>query len=151
MTLRVKRLHEDAKLPTKAHDGDLGYDLYALENTVIRGGSVGIVDTGIACDFPDNYGALIRDRSSVATKANLLVVAGVIDNGYKGQIKVAFHNPLFKVANSPGQLQSLDVEIQKGDKIAQMILMPVVTMPVEEVDELTDSSRGTGGFGSTGA
>lgn len=137
-SLRVKKLHPDAQLPTKAHHGDLGFDLYALEDTVLEPRMVTKVRTGIACGFPTGYGALLRDRSSVATKQQVFVVAGVIDYGYRGEVLVAMHNP-----GDP-------VTFKKGDKIAQMILTLVILTQVREVTELDDTTRGTNGWGSTG-
>lgn len=159
-SLEVKRLEPDAILPTKAHDGDLGFDLYALEDVTLNPGEVTKVRTGIACNFPKGFGALIRDRSSVATKKQVFTVAGVIDQGYRGEIIVAFYNPgrlevhernsLINRSISEWYYWGGPVQFQKGDKIAQMILTPVVTFPVEEVDDLTSTTRGSGGFGSTG-
>jgi dUTP pyrophosphatase len=142
--LGVVRLDTNAKLPTKAHYGDLGYDLYALEDTVLVPGNVTIVRTGIACNFPPGFGALLRDRSSVATKIQVFVVAGVIDQGYTGEVKVAFWNHDCNAMVQPHKA------FKAGDKIAQMILTPVVTIPIDEVTDLQTSSRGAGGFGSTG-
>jgi dUTP pyrophosphatase len=137
--LGVIRLAPTAKIPEKAHEGDLGLDLFALERTELWAGTVTLVRTGIACNFPVGVGALIRDRSSVATKRQLFVVAGVIDAGYTGEIKVAFHN-----INYETQV------FEPGDKIAQMILTPVITVPIIEQEQLQDTTRGTGGFGSSG-
>ncbi len=138
--LGVKRLEDGALLPHKAHYGDLGYDLFSLEAVTLHAGTVTKVRTGIACNFPSGYGALVRDRSSMATKHSVFVVAGVIDEGYTGEILVAMYNP-----------DNYDKYFSKGDKIAQMILTPVITFPVEEVHDLANTARGTGGFGSTGS
>lgn len=138
--MRVKRLHATAKLPTKAHAGDLGYDLYANHPIHIWPGNTELVSTAIAIQFPEGYGGLIRDRSSIATKLNLIVIAGVIDNGYTGEIKVALHN----AGNNA-------IPINAGDKIAQLILIPTVDFPVEEVANVVSADgRGANGFGSTG-
>ena len=138
--MKVKRLSENSVLPTKAHAGDLGYDLYASEEVVLMAGQTKLVPTGIAIQFPEGYGGLLRDRSSVATKRNLFAVAGVIDNGYIGEIMIALHN------STDGYER-----IMVGEKIAQLILIPTVNFTVEEVDELVSADeRGTGGFGSTG-
>jgi dUTP pyrophosphatase len=138
--MKVKRLSENSVLPTKAHAGDLGYDLYASEEVVLMAGQTRLIPTGIAIQFPEGYGGLLRDRSSVATKRNLFVVAGVIDNGYIGEIMIALHN------STDGYER-----IMVGEKIAQLILIPTVNFTVEEVDELVSADeRGTGGFGSTG-
>ena len=138
--MKVKRLMDWAMLPTKAHAGDLGYDLYAADQYLIYAGETKLIYTGIAIQFPEGYGAIIRDRSSIATKKYLFTVAGVIDNGYTGEIKVALHN-------STEMIQT----IYKGDKIAQMILIPTVNFTVEEVTDITSiDGRGDHGFGSTG-
>lgn len=138
--MKIQKLHQNAKLPTKAHAGDLGYDLYANHPIHIWPGNTELVSTGIAIQFPEGYGALIRDRSSIATKLNLIVVAGVIDNGYTGEIKVALHN----VGNNA-------IPINAGDKIAQLILIPTVNFSIEEVEYVTSADgRGANGFGSTG-
>jgi dUTP pyrophosphatase len=138
--MKVKKLFDNAILPTKAHAGDLGYDLYAQAPMVIYPGDVGLVPTGISVQFPEGYGALLRDRSSVATKQYLFVVAGVIDNGYTGEIKIALYNSSEEIVN-----------ITEGSKIAQMILIPTVNFEIEEVTETTSvDGRGSNGFGSTG-
>jgi dUTP pyrophosphatase len=163
--LEVMKLDESATLPTKANPGDLGYDLYALEDVTLNPGVVTKVRTGIACNFPVGYGALLRDRSSIATKKEIFVVAGVIDEGYTGEILVAFFNPghleqaTRYVRHSHGDISVEVVQrvgwcgperFQRGDKIAQMILMPVVDFPVVEVTELNSTERGSNGFGSSG-
>jgi len=138
--MKVKRLREQAQLPVKAHSGDLGYDLFSDDQTTLLAGETKLIRTGIAIQFPEGYGGLLRDRSSVATKRGLFVVAGVIDNGYTGEILVALHN-------SHEGFQT----IYKGDKIAQLLLIPTVDFPVEEVEEISSSDgRNANGFGSTG-
>lgn len=140
--MKVQKLVPRAMLPHKAYPGDLGYDLFASTGVYvyIRPGETKLVSTGIAIQFPIGYGGLVRDRSSVATKRFLFVVAGVIDNGYTGEIMVALHNG------------GTDIEyIKPGEKIAQLILIPTVDFPVEEVSELESiDNRGSNGFGSTG-
>ena len=139
------RLHRpEAKAPTVAHPGeDLGYDVYAAENVTIpaRGGA--IVSTGISVELINDadskpMGALIRDRSSMAVK-HIIATAGVIDAGYRGEIRIVMEN-----------LGAADFEIHAGDKIANLIPYPVLTSTVEVVEELAQSGRGAGGFGSTG-
>jgi dUTP pyrophosphatase len=137
--LKVKRLLENATLPQKAHAGDLGYDLFAAEAVTIFPDETIIISTGIAIQFPEGYGGFIKDRSSVSTKHSVFAVAGVIDNGYVGEIKVALHNagedPWYCVV---------------GSKIAQLVLIPTTNFMVEEVDEvLSSDQRGKNGFGST--
>lgn len=137
--MRVKRLSENAILPQKAHSGDLGYDLFASEAVLLGPGATELVPTGIAIEFPEYYGGFIKDRSSVATKFDLFTVAGVIDNGYIGEIKIAIHNGGTKLH-----------AVTPGDKIAQLVLIPTVDFGIEEVDEIISSDgREEGGFGST--
>jgi dUTP pyrophosphatase len=138
--IKVLRMSPSAKLPTKAHSGDLGYDLYADENAIVYPGETMLIATGIAVQLPKGYGGFIKDRSSVATKMNLETVAGVIDNGYTGHIKVAMHN-----------LNDHPVTLYSGEKIAQLVLIAVVDFEVAEVDTLESlDGRGEKGFGSTG-
>ena len=140
MPLQVKLLSEFAKLPQKAHSGDLGYDLYAGEGTAIFPHETKVVKTGIAIQFPAGYGGFIKDRSSVATKKGLHTVAGVIDNGYIGEICIALYNGTDSL-----------IHVAPGEKIAQVVLIPTVDFQVTEVDELISADqRGDGGFGSTG-
>jgi dUTP pyrophosphatase len=140
MRLRVKRLTNTSKLPTKAHGGDLGYDLYANEICTILPGETKLVKTGIAVQFPERWGGIIKDRSSVATKRNLFTVAGVIDNGYTGEVQVAFYNA--------GEHTEAFVV---GDKIAQMVLTETTDFVIEEVEEvISNDGRDANGFGSTG-
>jgi dUTP pyrophosphatase len=138
--MQVKRLSANAVLPHKAHAGDLGYDLFTNEGAAVFPNETKIVKTGIAIQFPEGYGAFIKDRSSVATKKGLFTVAGVIDNGYIGEICIALHNGTDSL-----------IHISPGEKIAQLVLIPTVNFGVTEVDELVSADqRGVGGFGSTG-
>jgi dUTP diphosphatase len=139
-SLRVKRLSSSAVLPTVAHPGqDLGYDLYASEAITIPAHGMARVKTGVAVEFTSGHGVLLRDRSSMASRG-LAVAAGVIDAGYRGEIQVIMHN-----------LGDQDAPIAAGDKIVQMIpVKPETLFPVEEVEELSETRRGAGGFGSTG-
>ncbi len=139
--LEFMKLHANAVIPTKAHKDDLGYDLYALEETVIHPEVVTKIRTGIAIGFPTGCGGFIKDRSSIATKLELFTVAGVIDNGYTGEIIVAMFNPDIESA----------MIFSAGDKIAQLVLIPVVNVETRVVDTLTGTDRGAGGFGSTGS
>lgn len=139
-TLKIKLLHEDSKIPTKAYQGDLGFDLYCIEEVLLQPNAVTKVRTGIACGFPDMYGALLRDRSSIATKQQVFVVAGVIDSGYENEILVAMFNPHQHI-----------VKFDKHSKIAQMILTPVHSFDVEVVEEINNvGTRKLQGFGSSG-
>ena len=138
--MKVKRLSEHAQLPTKAHLGDLGYDLYANEGAAVFPSETKVIKTGIVIQFPAGYGGFIKDRSSVATKKGLFTVAGVIDNGYIGEICIALYNGTDSL-----------IHIGPGEKIAQLVLIPTVDFEVEEVDEVVPTDlRADGGFGSTG-
>lgn len=145
--LKVKRLTETAKLPTRANATDAAYDVYADETCVIPAGQVIAVSTGIAIASPDvKIGELpvstyvrVAPRSGLAVKQSLDTFAGVIDKGYRGELKVALYNA-----------SADDYQVAQGDRIAQLIVTLILTPDVKEVDELNDTSRGTGGFGSTG-
>ncbi|HLJ86783.1 MAG TPA: dUTP diphosphatase [Candidatus Angelobacter sp.] len=141
--LRVKLLHPSAKLPTIAHPGeDLGYDIYSAEDLTIPAKGHAAVSTKIAveCSSPsgEKMGALLRDRSSMAAR-RLVLTGGVIDAGYRGEIRVLMEN-----------LGDADATIHAGDKIANMVPYPVLTGEIHAVDELTDSERKATGFGSSG-
>jgi dUTP pyrophosphatase len=141
--LKVKLLNASAKTPTVAHPGeDLGYDVYAAETVTLEPRGHAIVPTGIAieCTSPagERMGALLRDKSSMAAR-RLAVTGGVIDAGYRGEIKVLMEN-----------LGDQPATIRAGDKIANLIPYPVLTGEVQVVDDLNESSRKAGGFGSSG-
>ena len=137
--LKVKKLTDTARTPEKAHQGDLGYDVFADEDKWIPYGEYRLISTGISVlNNTYKYGFLIKDRSSIAMKG-LFTHAGVIDAGYTGEIKVFFHN----VSNT-------SIKIEKGDKIAQLVPTKVINFEVEEVEELFQTKRGDNGFGSTG-
>lgn len=140
LTLQVKKLYKEATLPSRAYAGDLGYDLYLAEPIVtIHSGDQQALSTGISIVFPPGYGGLISDRSSIAL-TGIFIIGGVIDNEYRGEIKVIMYN---------GTATSR--QFQCGDKIAQMILVPVVNIPVVQLkSDVTETSRGNKGFGSTG-
>lgn len=141
--LRAKLLNSSAKAPTVAHPGeDLGYDVYACFMMIIAPRSHVMVPTGIAieCTSPNGepMGALLRDKSSMAAR-RLVLTGGVIDAGYRGEIKVLMEN-----------LGDSSQVINAGDKIANLIPYPVLTGEVEVVEELAESKRKAGGFGSSG-
>ncbi len=141
--LRVKLLNASAKPPTVAHPGeDLGYDIYAALMITIPPQTHAIVPTGIAmeCTSPagEPMGALLRDKSSMAAR-RLVLTGGVIDAGYRGEIKVLMEN-----------LSDTPQVINAGDKIANLIPYPVLTGEVQVVEDLAESKRKAGGFGSSG-
>jgi len=142
--LRVKRLEAGARLPVVAHPGeDLGYDVFALEGIVLSPRATVRVRTGIAVEARDPrtgapLGLLVRDRSSMAARG-IATTGGVIDAGYRGEILILMTN----LGENP-------VELQPGEKIAQMIPVPVLTGEVHEVESLEDSARAGKSFGSSG-
>lgn len=141
--LRVKLLSPQAKVPTIAHPGeDLGYDLFAAESVIIAPRGHAVVPTGISIEVTASdgtpMGALVRDKSSMAAR-RVITTAGVIDAGYRGEVKIVMEN-----------LSDTPAEIHAGDKLANLIPYPVLTTSVEVVEELAESTRGAGGFGSSG-
>ena len=141
--LKVKLLTPAAKAPTIAHPGeDLGYDIFSAETLTIAPRGSHIVSTGISIEFDPidgrPVGALVRDKSSMASR-RVITTAGVIDAGYRGELRIVMEN-----------LGDQPAEIHAGDKIANLIPYPVLTSPVQVVEDLAGSSRGAGGFGSSG-
>jgi dUTP pyrophosphatase len=142
--LRVKLLEESARLPVLAHPGeDLGYDIFSLESVLLEPHKTIRVRTGISVEarHPETgtpLGLLVRDRSSMASKG-IATTAGVIDAGYRGEVQIVMTN-----------LGDSAIQIGAGEKIAQMIPVPVLTGPVHQVDTLEESARLAKGFGSSG-
>ena len=143
MILPVRRLRADAVLPTRAHHGDAGYDLHAVEAQTIPPGERALVPTGLALELPQRHAGLVVPRSGLAARHGISVVnaPGLIDAGYRGEVQVLLLNTD----------RSEPFEIRPGDRIAQLVITPVATPDVVEADALPESSRGAGGFGSTGA
>ena len=141
--LLVKRLNEAAILPTRGSKHAAGLDLYASESVCINTCSLDetgkLVSTGISMNIPRGYYGRIAPRSGFSVKYGLIINAGVIDSDYRGEIKILFNN--FTKSN---------VVIQRGDKVAQIIIEKIALLDVEEVDDLEDTERGDKGFGSTG-
>ena len=138
MKLKVKKMSPDAKLPSYGHKGDAGLDLFSSTDSVLEVGAVYAVSTGIKVEIPGGYVGLIWDKSGISLKG-VHRLAGVVDAGYRGEVKVVMINW--------GQSPFI---IEKGMKIAQLLIQPIVEVEVEEVEDLEDSTRGEGGFGSTG-
>lgn len=140
--MKIKRLKDNAIVPTKGSQHAAGYDLYSTETVTIRPHETVLIGTGWAMEFPIGYFGAIFARSGLATKEGLRPAncVGVIDSDYRGEVKVALHN------------DSNDLRtIAKGDRIAQLIIMDYYCVSdFEEVNILSDTSRGEGGFGSTG-
>ncbi len=138
MKLKIKRLHKDAKLPSYAHPGDVGLDVYSLEAKTLKPGEHHIFFVGFAMEFPTGFAAIFKDKSGVA-KAGMHVMGGVYDAGYRGEYNVHLVN----LGDKPHTFE-------KGDKLAQIIIYPVEIASIEESAELSDHVRGEGRWGSTG-
>jgi dUTP pyrophosphatase len=137
--IQTLRLHPEALLPTRAHPEDAGLDLYALEDVLLAPGEGKAARTGIALAIEVGFVGLVADRSSLAKKG-LKTAGGVIDAGYRGEIQILLWN-----------LSSTPIQLRRGERIAQLLLLPIATPAVQEVSELSATVRGAGGFGSTGA
>ena len=147
--MKITRLSSQARLPRRASDGAAGYDLFAAVRTVVPAacmleGRVNIgralVPTGVALSIPEGHVGRIGSRSGLSVKHNIEVGAGWIDSDYRGELKVELKN-----------FSGLEFIVEEGDRIAQLIIFPIVTPALEEVDSLSPTTRGTRGFGSTGA
>lgn len=141
--VKIVKLDEDAILPKYAKDGDAGADIYSIEDTKLFNGDTVVVKTGLSIELPDRHEAQIRSRSGLAAKHGIFVLnsPGTIDCGYRGEICVILHKT--SQTMSP-------FEIKKGDRIAQMVIKPVEQAIFEVTDSLSETQRGTGGFGHTG-
>lgn len=142
LTVRLKMLDDGLQPPSYAHPGDAGADLRAREDVVLGPGERRLVPTGVSIALPDGFVALIHPRSGLATKHGLTVVnaPGTVDAGYRGEIAVTLLNTDRDEA----------IELRRGDRIAQMVIQRVEYAEFVPVQELSDSVRGGGGFGSTG-
>ncbi|PDY70808.1 dUTP diphosphatase [Bacillus cereus] len=146
MKLRVKiKRVKDVEMPKYAKPGDSGFDLVAAEDTIIWPGETKVVPTGLAFEIPPGYELQVRPRSGMTRNTKLRVVLGTVDSGYRGEVGVLVDNN-----ERPISLNMKAHVIEKGTRIAQGVIAPVVTAHFVEVDELSDSERGKGGFGSTG-
>ncbi len=139
--IRVKRLSPDAKIPKAAKTGDVAFDLYSSVEYILGPGERFAVPTGIALEIPAGYEGQVRPRSGLALKEGITVLntPGTIDSGYRGEVKII-------MINHNGET----FKITKGLRISQLAIRPVPEVEFIEVDELSDTERGEGGFGSTG-
>ncbi|MBS3819710.1 dUTP diphosphatase [bacterium] len=138
MRLEVQRINREAKLPSYSHKGDAGLDLFCTEDCMLKKGEVRALPTGIKVAIPQGHVGLVWDKSGISLKG-VHRLAGVIDSGYRGEVKVVMIN-----------LGETSYEVKKGMKIAQLIIQPLTLVEVVEKDKLEESLRGQGGFGSTG-
>lgn len=140
MIVKFKKLHKDAQQPKKAHNTDAGFDLTATYIHV--NGSLVEYGTGIAVEIPEGYVGLVFPRSSICKKAiHLTNSVGVIDSGYRGEVMAKFR---LDAVDEPLSIYNV------GDRIAQLIIIPIPSVTFQEAEELSDSERGIGGYGSTG-
>jgi len=137
--LRVKKLAKDVELPEYYQSSDVGFDLRANENVSLMPYEQKTIRTGIAIEIPEGHVGLIRDRAGIVTKMGLHTSAGTFDPAYRGEISVVMVN-----------FGDEEVEIEKGMRIAQMIILPIVKANIKEVKSLSSSGRGEKGFGSSG-
>lgn len=143
MQLRFKKLRDDAIIPTQAHAGDAGSDLYAVEGVVLEPGARAKVPTGVAVAIPDGHAGLILPRSGLAHKHGITLTntPGLIDSGYRGELQVLMLNTDRDTA----------YEVKPGDRIAQLMIVAFAAPEWAEVEEFDDTTRGDGGFGSSGS
>ena len=141
MTLRFKKIHPDATLPSYAHASDAGMDVRSVEDVTVPAKGRVLVHTGLVMLLPPMYEAQVRPRSGLALKHGITVLntPGTIDAGYRGEVGVILAN-----------FGDGDFEVKKGDKVAQIVVAPVVKAEIEEASEIDETDRGAGGFGSTG-
>lgn len=137
--VKIKKIKDNAIIPEYSHKGDAGVDLHSTEDYLLKPGDRVLVSTGIKVAVPNGYVGLIWDRSGLAVKNSLHVLAGVVDSGYRGEVCVVLKN-----------LGHEDFKVTKGMRIAQMLIQPVASATIEESDLLDETSRNEGGFGSTG-
>jgi len=140
--LRVAKLKDEALVPTRAHDGDAGLDLYACEAAHLGPGERWSVGTGVAVEIPDGHAGLVLPRSGLARDHGIALVnsPGLIDAGYRGEVRVLLLN------TDPAET----FRVEPGERIAQLVIAPVALAEPVEVESLTESARGDGSFGSSG-
>ena len=139
MKIRIKKIHPDANVPHYAHGADAGLDLFSVESFEIEPGERKSIPLGLAIEIPEGYVGLIWDKSGLSHKYGIKTFGGVIDSGYRGEIHAGIMN-----------LSDKFFSFEKGHKIAQLLIQKVDHPEFEEVKELSDSDRGSNGFGSSG-
>lgn len=137
--LKFLKLNETAKIPTFAHTDDAAFDIYSNTETNLKVGEIKAIETGIASEIPNGHYVSLEGRSGLAFKNGIGILGGIIDAGYRGEWKVILIN-----------LGKEDVVLEKGERIAQGIIHKLENIKIEEAEMLSDSTRGSGGFGSTG-
>ena len=139
MKIYIQKIDPDAKIPTLAYQGDAGIDLFSVEDIEIPPMKNLAIRTGIKIAIPEGYAGFVWDKSGLALNYQLKTMAGVIDSGYRGEVKVV----VFNLGDKP-------YKVSKGSKIAQLVIMPIIQYEIEEKEELEDTHRGEKGFGSSG-
>ncbi|MGI0534970.1 dUTP diphosphatase [Bacillus pfraonensis] len=157
LRVKIKRLNESVEIPKYAREFDAGFDLVAAEDVIINPGETKVIPTGLAFEIPPGYELQVRPRSGISRKTFLRVVLGTVDSGFRGEVGVIVSNTSYLgnsitlgINDEHGICASVKYEIKKGDRIAQGVIAPVETAHFVEVDKLSESERGKGGFGSTG-
>lgn len=139
LKVKIKKLFPNTVLPNYAHPGDAGMDLYSRETVELKPGERHNFGVGFALEFPDNYVAIVKDKGGPPNKFGLHTMGGVFDSSYRGEYNVELIN-----------LDQESYTVQKGDKLAQLVILPVEQAELNEVEELSETRRGRGRFGSTG-
>jgi dUTP pyrophosphatase len=152
--VKIKKITDDPDFiyPSYAHDGDSGMDVYSLENIWLPEGSTHLFKLGFEVEFPKGYEIQVRSKSGLALKEGLVVLnsPGTVDQSYRGCLGVILHNTRKKNESSIEEALVSTKLIKKGQKIAQIVLCPVIECEWEKVEELNETNRGEGGYGSTG-
>ena len=159
--MKIKKLTEDAIIPERAHPTDAGVDVFAIEDAEIIAGEDYLFKLGWSCAIPEGWALIVKEKSGRAVKDKLDVGACLIDSSYRGEVHVHLFNNapqdynIIEVDSTnkallPSFQKKSSVKIKKGEKIAQMIMVPIWTGQPEEVEDLDETDRGTGGFGSSG-
>ncbi|PTG77830.1 dUTP pyrophosphatase [Staphylococcus chromogenes] len=166
--LQIKLLSENATLPTRNHSTDAGFDIYAAETIILEPQAKSLITTDIAVNIPKGYVGLLTSRSGVSSKTHLVVETGKIDAGFTGNMKINIKNNtqsancftsdyVIGVDESQfipfdnGEYEMGTYQVNKGDKLAQLVIVPIVTPELQQVEEFTsESARGEKGFGSSG-
>ncbi|EOP46648.1 dUTP diphosphatase [Bacillus cereus] len=163
LRVKIKRL-KDVDLPKYAKPGDSGFDLVAAEDTIIWPEATEVVPTGLSFEIPPGYELQVRPRSGISLNTDLIVILGTVDSSYRGEVGVITRNSRSLIGTMTDYLRTIGDEfaqvdglhpegsyiIRKGDRIAQGVIAPVETAHFVEVDKLSESDRGSSGFGSTG-
>lgn len=139
MEIKIKKIDKEIELPFYAKEHDAALDLRSAENGLIKAGETRTFKTGLAFQIPKGYVGLVWDRSGLAAKHSIHSMAGVIDAGYRGEVGIVLKN-----------LGTEDFQVEKGMRIAQMVIQPVLNAQVVEVEDLEETERGATGFGSSG-